>query len=226
MHSHPFCIFLAFSHNQSNLQSPIDQEKKFRDIVVSLSEALTESETNILVYTHSLPEEYNNKKPLVVLQLMHNRDLFSAAKPDRLATLMKEINRMDLAIIVEKYIQKTQKRVKPHAQLKSSTSVTDVESDLSLFVRVQAKLEVTSIQTDIIAMALDEALKTVSTSSSLKRVEEIMQDAKVQTEKLCRLVSHAQDLSRSTPQSNGNNYCILQAHNMIKISCTYHHRVR
>jgi hypothetical protein len=180
-----------------------EQEKEFRGVVVSLSEALKEKETNILVYTHCLPMEYNDKKPLTVLQLMHNRDLFSATNPDRLATLMKEINRIDLAKIVEKYTRKTRKGAKSRTQLDSATAAADVDS--SLFVSLQAKLEVTSIQSVITAKALDEALKTVKTTP-LKRVEEIMQDAKAQADKLRNLVSRAQrlyHLSRSTPQSNG-----------------------
>ena len=180
-----------------------DQEKEFRAMVVFLSHALIERETNILVYTHCLPMEYNGKKPITVLQLMHNRDLFSATNPDRLSTLMKEINRIDLAKIVEKYTRKTRKGAKSRTQV-----AADVDS--SLFVSLQAKLEVTSIQSDITAKALDEALKTVKTTP-LKRVEEIMQDAKAQADKLRSLVSRAQSLyhlSRSTPQSNGNNYIL------------------
>jgi hypothetical protein len=177
-----------------------EQEKEFRGVVVSLSEALKEKETNILVYTHCLPMEYNDKKPLTVLQLMHNRDLFSATNPDRLATLMKEINRIDLAKIVEKYTRKTRKGAKSRTQLDSATAAADVDS--SLFVSLQAKLEVTSIQSDITAKALEETLKTVK-ATPFKRVEEIVQDAKVLSDKLRNLVLRAQHLyhlSRPTPQ--------------------------
>ena len=185
-----------------------DQEREFRGVVVSLSEALVERETNILVYTHSLPIEYNDKKPLIVLQLMHNRDFFSATKPDCLATLMKEINRLDLVKIVEKYARKTRKGAKSRTQLHSGTAAADVET---LFVSLQAKLEVTSIQSVITTKALDEALKTVK-ATPFKRVEEIVRDAKVQADKLRNLVSRAQHLyhlSRSTPQSNGNTFTVI-----------------
>ena len=180
-----------------------DQEKEFRGMVVSLSDALIERETNILVYTHGLPKEYNDKKPLTVLQLMHNRDLFSATTPECLITFMKEINRIDLAKIVEKYTRKTRKGAKFRTQLDSGTAAADVES---LFVSLQAKLEVTSIQSDITAKALEETLKTVK-ATPFKRVEEIVQDAKVLSDKLRNLVLRAQHLyhlSRPTPQLNGN----------------------
>ena len=193
-----------------------DQEKEFRGVVVSLSESLVVEETNKLVYTNSLPIEYSDKKPLTVLQLMHNRDLFSATKPDRLATLMKEINRLDLAKNVEKYARKTRKGAKSRTQLDSGTAAADVGSDSSLFVSLQAKLEVTSIQSDITAKALDEALKTVK-ATHFKRVEEIVQEAKAQADRLRNLISRAQGLyylSGSTPQSNGNKHCTND-------TCTY-----
>ena len=183
-----------------------DQEKEFRGMVVSLSDALIERETNILVYTHGLPKEYNDKKPLTVLQLMHSRDLFSATTPECLITFMKEINRIDLAKIVEKYTRKTRKGAKSRTQLDSGTAAADVESDSSLFVSLQAKLEVTSIQSDITAKALEETLKTVK-ATPFKRVEEIVQDAKVLSDKLRNLVLRAQHLyhlSRPTPQLKGN----------------------
>ena len=201
-----------------------DQEKEFRGVVVSLSESLGVEEMNKLVYTNSLPIEYNDKRPLTVLQLMHNRDLFSATKPDRLVTLMKEINRQDLAKIVEKYARKTRKGTKSRAQLDSGTAVAEVESDSSLFVSLMAKLEVTSIQSDITGKALDETLKTVK-ATPLKRVEEIVQDAKAQADKLRNLVLRAQHLyhlSRSTPQSNGNIFTAMHILLLLLYCMTRH----
>ena len=219
------------------------QEKDFRTVVVSVSDKLTEAETNALVYTYSLPSEYKDKKPLIVLQLMHNRDVFSVAKPDGLASLMKELNRMDLVKMVKDHIRKNASKQrrgsKSRAQPQSTASTESgavpfsARSDHSLFASLQAKLEVTDIQSRITTSALGQSLEMVK-RTPLKRVEEIMQEAKIHADQLHRLIVRAQRLyqlsecgtnsseedNKTTGQPSGKDIsCHMYMHKSV-----FHHR--
>ena len=166
-------------------------EKEFRKLVLSLSQELVVAETDQIAYLYHLPLEYSGKQPLTVLQLMHNRDIFSAAKPDGLATVMKDVNRMDLVKLVKDYA-KQRKTSKSQPNDKSSTLD---ESDPSFHTSLQAKLEVADIQSTITADSLARALDMVK-RTQLKRVEEIMQEAKTHSDRLSNLLKRAQTLYR------------------------------
>ena len=173
------------------------QEKEFRQMVLSLSEKLTKKDTNNVVYLYELPKAYEDKEPLYVLELMQNRDLFSATKPDGLARLMKEIKQDALAKFVEKNIKKPRRKYRP---------TLETESDPSIRLSLQAKLEVTKIQSVITANALKQSLEMVK-STDLKRVREILKEASDVADKLCGLVKHAQGIyqcSINQPSLKGN----------------------
>lgn len=184
------------------------QEKKLRDVVVSLSKKLNAAETNEFVYTYRLPQEYNGKAPLTVLQTMHQRGLFSATKPEELAKLMKELNRMDLVQTVQDELikKKTRKKAKPADSAGSQSP--------SVSASMQAKLEVSDIQSHITAKALNQTLEMVKETPQLKRLEEVLLKAKHEANQLCSLIKHAQELydlyakPGTAPQGNGNTlYC-------------------
>lgn len=167
----------------SAMENPL--EKEFRQMVLSLSDKLNKKDTNSIVYLYDLPKAYVDKEPLTVLELMQNRDLFSATKPDGLARLMKEINQDALVKCVEKYIKKTRKIGGKHR------ATLETESDPSIMLSLQAKLEVTKIQSVITASALKQSLEMVK-STPLMRVKEIIKEANEVGDKLCALVNHAQ----------------------------------
>lgn len=168
------------------------QEKEFRQTVLSLSDKLTKKDTNNIVYLYQLPKDYQDREPLTVLELMQNRDLFSAAKPDGLAKLLKEIHQDALVKIVEKY-KKSRKGA-------GKCQVTmEAESDPSLTLSLHAKFEVTRIQSVITATAVKQSLEMVK-KTPFKRVSEIVKEANDMADKLCALVKHAQAIYYFTNQ--------------------------
>jgi len=169
-------------------------EKEFRKLVLSLSQELVVAETDRIVYLYQLPLEYRGKQPLTVLQLMHNRDIFSATKPDGLANVMKDVNRMDLVKSVKDYARSTKQRKTSKSRPNEKSSTLD-ESDPSFHTSLQAKLEVADTQSTITADSLARALDMVK-GTQLKRVEEIMQEAKTHSDRLSNLLKRAQTLYR------------------------------
>lgn len=191
------------------------QEKKLREVVVSLSKKLQDAETNEFVYTYNLPQEYKDKAPLTVLQIMHQRGFFSVAKPDDLAKLMKELNRMDLVQTVQDELikKRMRKKAKANAQLDSAA----VQS-LSLSASTQAKLEVTDIQSRITLDALNQTLEMMKETPQLKPLEDALMKAKHQANELCSLIKYARGLHHqlvnpgTVPQGNGNSVYMLHIH--------------
>ena len=173
------------------------QEKEFRELVVSLSENVTDTETNKLVYTHCLPKEFKDKQPLVVLELMHDRDLFSSSKPEKLANILKDIKRINLAKMVEKYAKKARRKT---GQKSRSTST---EADSSV---LQAKLEVSHIQSNITAQVLDQCM-AMAKVTPLQHVPTA--DLKNLTDDLQRLLQKARQLHdqllTATQQASGES---------------------
>lgn len=201
------------AESTSTMSDHQTQEKKLRDVVVSLSKKLKAAETNEFVYTYRLPQEYHDKAPLTVLQMMHQRGMFSAAKPEDLAKLMRELNRMDLVQTVQDELIK--KKARKKAKATDSAVVTGSQSP-SLSASTQAKLEVSDIQSRITSEALNQSLETVKETPQLKRVEEVLLQAKHQANHLCSLIKYAQELHDlyvnpgAVSQGNGNTlYCKL-----------------
>ena len=165
------------------------QESEFRRLVLYLADHLTDTETNKLVYIYDLPREYKDKQPLIVLELMHNWDLFSASKPDSLAKIMKDIKRVDLAKAVEKHAKKTRK-----AGAKSRAAAgLKPEADPSFLSSLQAKLEVLSIQSSIGAHVVDDILEMVR-PTSMQRLKEVVEEIKSHVENFRWLSKSAQVL--------------------------------
>lgn len=159
-------------------------EREFRDMVVTLSEDLTDTETNKLVYKYSLPRDYKDKQPLVVLELMHGRDFFSSSKPENLAKIMKDLKRVDLAKTVEKHVKKARKSG-------SKSRATSTESDSSL---IQAKCEVTRIQSKITTQVLGQLMKVTSSGGVAETVQKANYNVKNLVDELQCLLQHAQKL--------------------------------
>jgi hypothetical protein len=163
------------------------QEREFRVFILSLAESLTDTETNKLVYISELPKEYKDKQPLIVLESMHNRGLFSASKTNNLAKFLKDIKRVDLSRTVDKYAKKTKK-----AGAKSrATSLEPPEADPSLAASLEATLGVLSIQSKITADVMDQVMR------SPQRLNELEAGAKRKAaEDLHRLTRGARLLQR------------------------------
>ena len=106
------------------------------------------SSRNKLVYICKLPPQYKDKQPLVVLESMHNSGIFSAAKLDNFARLLKEIKRDDLSRTVEKY-SKTKKTRKTCAKACAKARTSSPEADPSLTTSSLATFEVFNIQSKI-----------------------------------------------------------------------------
>ena len=169
------------------------QEREFRRLVLHLADHLTDTETNKLVYIYDLPTAYKDKQPLIVLELMHNWNLFSASKPGSLAKIMKEIKRVDLAKTVEKHAKKTRK-----SGTKSRSASLEHEADPSFISSLQAKLEVLSIQSSISAHVVDQFLEMVR-PTSMQRLKEVVEEAKFHVDTFRWLSKSAQVLLAIQP---------------------------
>lgn len=198
-------LFILSARKCSTEPSKLNMaEKEFRKLVLSLSQQLVVAETNQIVYLYHLPLEFSGKQPLTVLQSMHSRDIFSANKPDGLANAMKEVNRMDLVKLVKDYTRNTKQRrtskLRPNSD---KTSALPDESEPSFHTSLQAKLEVADIQSTITADSLARALDMVK-GTQLKRVEEIMLEAKTCSDRLSKLLKRAQTLYRLSAAGSGS----------------------
>ena len=177
---------------------PNEQEIEFRIFVLRLSERLTDTETNKLVYICELPAEFKDRQPLVVLESMHNRGVFSATKLEKFARLLKEIKRDDLSRTVEKY-SKTKKTRKTGAKARAGSP----EADPSLTTSSQATFEVFNIQSKITRDVMDQMMK-------MQRLNEMGLGVRRRAmEDLECLVKSAQDLLKELDSPNSNGTILL-----------------
>ncbi len=71
-------------------------ESAFRKTVVDIAHALSPSDLEGIIYLCSIPEQDTKMSSLTVLKRLEREGRFSAAKPEGLETLLKDIYRNDL----------------------------------------------------------------------------------------------------------------------------------
>jgi len=76
---------------------------KFRTLVFEISQNLSESDQETLVYIYRLPDSFKNVPPLRPLIELERRGVFSSSTPDSLADVLATIHRHDLVGLVRQY---------------------------------------------------------------------------------------------------------------------------
>jgi len=76
---------------------------KFRTLVFEISQNLSESDQETLVYIYRLPNSFKNVPPLRPLTELERRGVFSSSTPDSLADVLATIHRHDLVGLVRQY---------------------------------------------------------------------------------------------------------------------------
>ena len=173
--------------------------KDFRRFIVSVAQQMSHQESEMLRWMYELPVQFKGTPPLTVLQRMESQGLFSADKPEKLADVLKDINRMDLAKKAKDYA-KGSKRGK---KLYQDGDTVQREDQL---VTLTANFEVALIQMKIMLEQLERVRQGV-VEAQQKRVEEIISCAREDAERTQRKLQQASILSQAAYKRDVESDC-------------------
>ena len=178
------------------MASPVHVTKEFRRVMYEVAQQLSLPESDMLVWMHSLPVAFKGKPPLTVLAQMESMGQFSASKPDGLADVLRDINRVDLAKKAKEFTKNAKR--KKNRELSSA-----VQLEEHLHITLLANYEVTLLQTKILVEQLERLREGVAEAQT-KKEEEAICSAKVKATELQKIIQHAADLSRGGAGSDGS----------------------
>ena len=167
---------------------------EFHRLLYKIALKLSQEEIDSLVTIEELPVAFKGKVPFTVLEQMVLQGIISESKPEKLAEVLKGINRMDLAKEAKDFSRTTKRSKKNHRS-------SEVQSDEQVSrVAIAANSEVTLVQTNILLAQLDRLTETVSEASQgsgRERVIEQVRKAKKQIESAERLLKTLHCISDS-----------------------------
>ena len=159
---------------------------EFNRLLYKIAQKLSDEEIDSLVVIEGLPVAYKGKPQFTVLEQMVLQDTISESKPEKLAEVLKGINRMDLAKEAKDFsrtAKRSKKKHRGHA----------VQSDEQVLrVSIAANSEVALVQTNILLAQLDRLTEAMTEASHELRGREREMDlvckAKQQIESAERLL--------------------------------------
>ena len=169
-----------------NMSSGDPATKEFRLFLLSVANKLKGEESDTLCWLNDLPVQLKGTSPLTVLQEMEALDLFSVSKPERLAKILKDINRIDLAKKVTDY-------VKTRSSKRKKKVIAQSEDHHTTLI---ANLKVALIHTEITIAQLERVQETLMLEAhqsicQIREVEELIRDAKGDAESIQRRLEEA-----------------------------------
>ena len=145
----------------------MSSSEDFNILLFQLHEELDDHDIEGIVSIYDFPVEFHGQSALKVLMKLVTIGRISAANPQSLAEVLKNVNRPDLAKKVKDF-SKSQK--KSSNSKRHSTASAECERTLS------ANLEVTRVQTGLLHDQLEHLYKTVQETSP-KSVKMIVSEA-------------------------------------------------
>ena len=166
----------------------MSSSKDFRILLFQLDEKLNAHDIEGIVSIEDLPAEFNGQSALKVLLKLEMTGRISAAKPQSLEDVLKDINRIDLVKKVKDFSRSQKKSSKRH----NTASATAEERIRTL----SANLEVTRVQMRLLLDQLEHLRKTAQETgpkSVEMLVSEAQEDAELLEKKLLYAKTHLED---------------------------------
>ena len=180
---------------------------EFHRLLYNTAQKLSQEETDSLIFIEELPVAFKGKVPFTVLEQMVLQGIISASKPEKLAEVLKGINRVDLAKEAKDF-SRTTKRNKKNRQ--------SSEDEQVLHVAITANSEVALVQINILLAQLDRLTETMSEASQgsgRERVIDLVCRAKKQIESAEQLLKTLHCNTQS-PSSDEEVHPLARAHSM------------